>query len=57
MAVHGIQENFSGHGATHVTYGEVMANLVGLPGQAVTKLQQYFERGSAELHKLRKIKE
>jgi fatty-acyl-CoA synthase len=32
-----------------------MANLVGLPGQAVTKLQQYFERGSAELHYLRKI--
>ena len=32
-----------------------MANLIGLPGQAVTKLQQYFERGSAELHYLRKI--
>jgi fatty-acyl-CoA synthase len=32
-----------------------MANLVGLPGQAVTKLQKYFERGSAELHYLRKI--
>jgi len=32
-----------------------MANLVGLPGQAVTKLQKYLERGSAELHYLRKI--
>ena len=32
-----------------------MANLIGLPGQAVTKLQQYIERGSAELHYVRKI--
>jgi len=32
-----------------------MPNLIGLPGQTVTKLQQYLERGSAELHYLRKI--
>jgi fatty-acyl-CoA synthase len=32
-----------------------MANLMGLPGQAVNKLQQYIERGSAELHYVRKI--
>src|ERR1700743_684630 len=32
-----------------------MANLTGLPGQAVTKLQQAVERGSAELHYVRKI--
>ena len=32
-----------------------MANLIGLPGQAVNKLQQYIERGSAELHYVRKI--
>jgi fatty-acyl-CoA synthase len=32
-----------------------MANLIGLPGQAVNKLQQYIERGSAELHYARKI--
>ncbi len=32
-----------------------MANLIGLPGQAVNKLQQYLERGSAELHYVRKI--
>ena len=38
-----------------VTYGEVMANLMGLPGQAVNKLQEYIERGSAELHYVRKI--
>ena len=32
-----------------------MANLIGLPGQIVPKLQQYVDRGSAELHYLRKI--
>ena len=32
-----------------------MPNLLGLPGQTVTKLQQYLERGTAELHYLRKI--
>ena len=32
-----------------------MANLIGLPSQAVNKLQQYIERGSAELHYVRKI--
>ena len=32
-----------------------MANLSGLPGQAVRKLQHYLGRGSAELHYLRKI--
>ena len=32
-----------------------MANLIGLPGQAVNKFQQYLERGSAELHYVRKI--
>jgi fatty-acyl-CoA synthase len=32
-----------------------MLNLPGLPGQAVSKLQQYVERGAAELHYVRKI--
>lgn len=35
-----------------------MPNLLGLPGQAtkaVAKVQQYVERGSAELHYLRRI--
>ncbi|GAA4531945.1 long-chain-fatty-acid--CoA ligase FadD2 [Mycobacterium paraffinicum] len=32
-----------------------MPNLIGLPGQAVAKVQQYLERGSAELHYVRKI--
>jgi fatty-acyl-CoA synthase len=32
-----------------------MPNLIGLPGQTLSKLQQYLERGSAELHYLRKI--
>jgi fatty-acyl-CoA synthase len=32
-----------------------MHNRIGLPGQAVSKLQQYLERGSAELHYVRKI--
>ncbi|HUE34705.1 MAG TPA: long-chain-fatty-acid--CoA ligase FadD2 [Mycobacterium sp.] len=32
-----------------------MANLLNLPGQAVAKVQQYLERGSAELHYVRKI--
>ncbi|CQD04365.1 acyl-CoA synthetase [Mycobacterium lentiflavum] len=32
-----------------------MPNLPGLPGQAVSKVQQYVERGSAELHYVRKI--
>src|SRR5437764_240157 len=34
---------------------ESMPNLIGLPGQAVSKVQQYLERGSAELHYVRKI--
>src|SRR5271166_5910050 len=34
---------------------EVMPNLIDLPGQAAAKLQQYAERGVAELHYLRKI--
>ena len=32
-----------------------MPNLIDLPGQAAAKLQQYAERGVAELHYLRKI--
>ncbi|OBJ94853.1 long-chain-fatty-acid--CoA ligase FadD2 [Mycobacterium sp. 1245852.3] len=32
-----------------------MPNLLGLPGQAAAKVQQYVERGSAELHYVRKI--
>ncbi|MGF2947364.1 long-chain-fatty-acid--CoA ligase FadD2 [Mycobacterium sp. Lab-001] len=32
-----------------------MPNLLGLPGQTVAKVQQYLERGSAELHYLRRI--
>ncbi|OMC12283.1 MULTISPECIES: long-chain-fatty-acid--CoA ligase FadD2 [unclassified Mycobacterium] len=32
-----------------------MPNLIGLPGQTVAKVQQYLERGSAELHYVRKI--
>ena len=32
-----------------------MAKLTDLPGQAVTKLGRYLERGDAELHYLRKI--
>ncbi|HEU0192350.1 MAG TPA: AMP-binding protein, partial [Mycobacterium sp.] len=34
-----------------------MPNLTDLPGQLVAKLQQYAERGSAELHYLRKVLE
>jgi fatty-acyl-CoA synthase len=34
-----------------------MPNLIGLPGQAVSKVQQYAERGLAELHYVRKILE
>src|ERR1700735_5418454 len=50
-----ILRNFSDRRATCVTYGEVMPNLFGLPGQTVAKVQQYLERGSAELHYVRKI--
>ena len=32
-----------------------MPNLIGLPGQAVSKVQQYLDRGWAELHYVRKI--
>jgi fatty-acyl-CoA synthase len=32
-----------------------MPNLLGLPGQAVAKVQQYLDRGTAELHYVRKI--
>jgi len=32
-----------------------MPNLIGLPGQAVAKVQQYLDRGWAELHYVRKI--
>jgi fatty-acyl-CoA synthase len=32
-----------------------MPNLIDLPGQVVSKVQQYLERGSAELHYVRKI--
>jgi len=32
-----------------------MPNPIDLPGQVVSKIQQYLERGSAELHYLRKI--
>jgi fatty-acyl-CoA synthase len=32
-----------------------MPNLLGLPGQAAAKVQQYVERGAAELHYLRRI--
>ena len=32
-----------------------MPNLIGLPGQTVAKVQQYFERGNTELHYVRKI--
>jgi fatty-acyl-CoA synthase len=34
-----------------------MPNLIGLPRQAVSKVQQYAERGLAELHYVRKILE
>jgi acyl-CoA synthetase (AMP-forming)/AMP-acid ligase II len=34
---------------------DFMPNLLGLPGQAASKIQQYVERGSAELHYLRRI--
>ncbi|MEZ0365443.1 long-chain-fatty-acid--CoA ligase FadD2 [Mycobacterium sp. pUA109] len=34
-----------------------MLNLIDLPGQVAAKLQQYAERGSAELHYLRKVVE
>src|ERR1700729_4210215 len=57
MAFIVIPGEFSGRDATRVTYGEVMPNLPGLPGQAVSKLQQYVERGAAELHYVRKIYE
>jgi len=50
-----ILRKFSGRIATRVTYGEVMPNLMGLPGQAAAKLQQYVERGASELHYVRKI--
>ncbi|MCV7102111.1 long-chain-fatty-acid--CoA ligase FadD2 [Mycobacterium palustre] len=32
-----------------------MPDLLGLPGQAVAKVQQYLDRGTAELHYVRKI--
>ena len=32
-----------------------MSNAIDLPGQVLSKIQQYLERGSAELHYLRKI--
>lgn len=32
-----------------------MSNLLGLPGQTVAKIRRYLERGSAELHYLRRI--
>lgn len=32
-----------------------MPNLISLPGQAAAKVQQYVERGAAELHYLRRI--
>ncbi|SPM33305.1 Acyl-CoA synthetase (AMP-forming)/AMP-acid ligase II [Mycobacterium rhizamassiliense] len=32
-----------------------MPNFIDLPGEAVSKVQQYLERGSAELHYVRKI--
>ena len=32
-----------------------MSNLIDVPGQVLSKIQQYLERGSAELHYLRKI--
>lgn len=32
-----------------------MAKLTDLPGQAVTTLGRYLERGNAELHYLRKV--
>ncbi|GFG63666.1 acyl-CoA synthetase [Mycobacterium kubicae] len=32
-----------------------LSDLPGLPGQAVSKIQQYVERGAAELHYVRKI--
>jgi len=41
--------------ATCVTYGEGMPNPIDLPGQVLSKIQQYLERGSSELHYLRKI--
>ena len=34
---------------------KVMPSFIDLPGQAVSKVQQYLERGSAELHYVRKI--
>ena len=41
--------------ATPVTYCGTMPNLTELPLQAAAKLQQYLERGSAELHYARKM--
>ena len=38
-----------------VTKVWVMPNLMELPVQAVAKLQQYVDRGSAELHYARKM--
>ena len=32
-----------------------MPHLIDLPGQAITKIFQYVERGAAELHYVRKI--
>ena len=32
-----------------------MSNLIDVPGQVLSKIQQYLERGAAELHYLRKI--
>src|SRR6478735_6901514 len=42
-------------GATCVTYCGPMPSLFDLPAQAVAKAQQYFDRGSAELHYARKM--
>ncbi len=45
----------TGPGATCVTYCGRMSSLFDLPAQAAAKAQQYFDRGSAELHYARKM--
>ena len=53
-----VGQNYGGHSAPHataVTYCGAMPNLTELPFQAAAKVQQYLERGSAELHYARKM--
>src|SRR6478672_6044408 len=52
---HGSYAALSDRGATGVTYCGDMPNLAELPFQAAAKIQQYAERGLAELHYARKM--